>query len=671
MGVPLPSHPSLSEVFTAFEQAVTSFQSTHPDNNDFVRTSTYKRFFPLLRSATPPAWPAVQQVLLEQFGETSTSCRAGVEAGEMGVGLVVDVLARTEVAEDFGAAMAAKLWLVQLESAATKAELELLRRQSATPAAAASPGSNAVAAAAQLPTPSETAQANPFAVPAPTPTPSATSTRPSFGSYTNPSGWKATPVTSSTATNEPRAKSPVFAQQDQHMDDPWKSDDFGPSASGEKSLGENSSAYSRSRSRSQAPPREDTPPKVVKEKTPAPRASTSASTSKRGTPVRSTRARSPKYTPTVDSDSSELAEDTESEGEKKDDQDDDQDDDDDYNDDEHDDMSYRSESDGQDGSTAATSSSKRTEQAQAGPSTGAAAPVAAAVPASPAKRPAPAPTPAAAPPGQRPRLDNTDVARQPATTQAHFLTGFFRPCLLPDISPPLSLAVPASLNRNFSRYQIGGPRIHMVSKGWKQSREGAPYDASQNFIALKPDWNLCGRDIGALGEPVAILARKAKCNEVLNLGLAAQPRLGKQRPGAQVFIDQGNALWTYRGRYELAYDGREDANALPLPFGPGAFDRLHAVARDALGLRCRGKLGTNDQETLRDWGFEGAAGTQITLEMVRAQLNSSTKERTHVMRFLILRCTGFDDESRNIWAAKPLRDPNQKPAETKRKSAGQ
>uniref|UniRef100_A0A0K3CFR1 FGENESH: predicted gene_6.190 protein n=1 Tax=Rhodotorula toruloides TaxID=5286 RepID=A0A0K3CFR1_RHOTO len=581
MGVPLPSHPSLSEVFTAFEQAVTSFQSTHPDNNDFVRTSTYKRFFPLLRSATPPAWPAVQQVLLEQFGETSTSCRAGVEAGEMGVGLVVDVLARTEVAEDFGAAMAAKLWLVQLESAATKAELELLRRQSATPAAAASPGSNAVAAAAQLPTPSETAQANPFAVPAPTPTPSATSTRPSFGSYTNPSGWKATPVTSSTATNEPRAKSPVFAQQDQHMDDPWKSDDFGPSASGEKSLGENSSAYSRSRSRSQAPPREDTPPKVVKEKTPAPRASTSASTSKRGTPVRSTRARSPKYTPTVDSDSSELAEDTESEGEKKDDQDDDQDDDDDYNDDEHDDMSYRSESDGQ------------------------------------------------------------------ATTQAHFLTGFFRPCLLPDISPPLSLAVPASLNRNFSRYQIGGPRIHMVSKGWKQSREGAPYDASQNFIALKPDWNLCGRDIGALGEPVAILARKAKCNEVLNLGLAAQPRLGKQRPGAQ------------------------DANALPLPFGPGAFDRLHAVARDALGLRCRGKLGTNDQETLRDWGFEGAAGTQITLEMVRAQLNSSTKERTHVMRFLILRCTGFDDESRNIWAAKPLRDPNQKPAETKRKSAGQ
>lgn len=124
----VPSHPSLSEVFTALEQAVTSFQSTHPDNDDFARTSTYKRFFPLLRSATPPVWPAVQQVLHAQFGETSASCRAGVEAGEMGVGLVVDVLARTEVGEDSSAAMAAKLWLVQLESAVTKAEYALRHR---------------------------------------------------------------------------------------------------------------------------------------------------------------------------------------------------------------------------------------------------------------------------------------------------------------------------------------------------------------------------------------------------------------------------------------------------------------------------------------------------------------------------------------------------------------
>ncbi|BGP10166.1 hypothetical protein JCM10049v2_006049 [Rhodotorula toruloides] len=647
MGVPLPSHPSLSEVFTALEQAVTSFQSTHPDNDDFARTSTYKRFFPLLRSATPPVWPAVQQVLHAQFGETSASCRAGVEAGEMGVGLVVDVLARTEVGEDFSAAMAAKLWLVQLESAVTKAELDLLRRQSATPAAAASPASTAPAPAAQLPTPSETAQANPFAVPAPTPTPPATSTRPPFGSYSNPSGWTATPTTWTASSARERAKSPVFAQQDQHMDDPWKSDDFGgPSASGGNDpLDENG----RSRSRSQAPPREDTPPKVVKEKTPAPRASASASTSRRETPVRSTRAQSPKYTLTIGSDSSELGEATESE-EDEDEEEDDEDDD-----EVDDDLSYHSGSDGGlDGASSLTKAKTPTEQGGAGPSSGAATPAVAAA-AAPAKRPAPVATPAPAPAAQRPRLaapaaNHQAGAALQASAQATFLATVFRPLALPDLSPPAALTTHLTLNRIFTRPQIGGPQREIVSKGW--TKQHPQYRSSANFLALDPTLNFCGRekdDYGALGQPIAILARKDKCNEILGV-LKKMPERGKTRAGSQIFVRRASAQWAYCGWYELAYDGSMDDTALPLPSGPGEFNRLHPDIQAALKKRGTGQVGPKTQRTIRDWGFTGLfKEDKIDLDRIKAELASGRGDR--MMRFIVLRCTRFDQEAFNVWNA--------------------
>ncbi|BGP34153.1 hypothetical protein JCM10296v2_005968 [Rhodotorula toruloides] len=498
----------------------------------------------------------------------------------MGVGLVVDVLARTEVAEDFGAAMAAKLWLVQLESAVTKAELDLLRRQSTTPAAAASPASTAAAAAAQLPTPA-------------------------------------------------RVKSPVFAQQDQHMDDPWKSDDFGPSASSETGIGKDTSAYSRSRSRSQAPPREDTPPKVVKEKTPAPRASASASSSRRDTPVRSTRAQLPKYNLTIGSDSSELDEATESEEDDDEEEEDDEDDDED-----DDDLSYHSGSDGElDGVSNSAESNKRAEQGSAGPSTGAAMPAcaAAAAAASPAKRPAPVATAAPAPAAQRPRLAAPPAVHQAeaalqGSAQANFLATVFRSIALPSLSPPALLTTHSTLDRIFTPPQIGVPQVAMVSKGWTEQQP--QYRSSANFLALDPTLNFCGKkkdDYGALGQPIAILARKEKCDEILDV-LKPNFGRGKTRAGSQFFVRRVSAQWAYCGWYELAYDGSMDDTALPLPSGPGEFNRLHPDNQAALKKRGTGKVGSKTQRTIRDWGFTGLfEEDKIDFDRIKAELASGRR----------------------------------------------
>ncbi|GAA5955000.1 hypothetical protein JCM8115_005594 [Rhodotorula mucilaginosa] len=81
-----------------------------------------------------PRWPDVQKTLLAHFGKTRNSRREAVEPGEAGIKLVMTVLRRTVITDDFGCVAAVEQWLSWLELA-VRDRLAEIADKNAAPAA--------------------------------------------------------------------------------------------------------------------------------------------------------------------------------------------------------------------------------------------------------------------------------------------------------------------------------------------------------------------------------------------------------------------------------------------------------------------------------------------------------------------------------------------------------
>lgn len=239
-------------------------------------------------------------------------------------------------------------------------------------------------------------------------------------------------------------------------------------------------------------------------------------------------------------------------------------------------------------------------------------------------------------------------------------------------------------NMSFTRYQLGGSEQETINRGTrpKYGNTGPTiYDSSRDHLTLQMDSNICLPGVAAVGEPIVILSYEAKdpknndkpkYNKMLRYknALLAERAVGegesKSRGGSHVFLSNHDGQWTYRGIYDLAYDGTL-GNALQLPYGPGASSRIDPYLQGLLESRLKRKAPGNNFQLLRAWGWrlphipkdyvppEKGPKLQTTPEQLWEELESGKiKPR---IPFLVLKCVGFDQADFKVWKAAPRERP--------------
>ncbi|GAA6044563.1 hypothetical protein JCM8097_006748 [Rhodosporidiobolus ruineniae] len=196
------------------------------------------------------------------------------------------------------------------------------------------------------------------------------------------------------------------------------------------------------------------------------------------------------------------------------------------------------------------------------------------------------------------------------------------------------------------RPEIGGNRQETFSRG---TSEG-PYLPERNWACLKPDFNLFTLPVEGNAETqgryVVFVGRLLKANQLL-AALETDYHAEKTVPGIQVFSYAGTGDWRYSGRYVLAYDGASDtSDAEPLPRGPGAWERLHP--RLQYIFEQHASEDSTSAELLQSWGFRARTFAAAKAEMEREE----KKGERLVMRYIVLRCDGFDEECYAVWEGK-------------------
>jgi len=186
-------------------------------------------------------------------------------------------------------------------------------------------------------------------------------------------------------------------------------------------------------------------------------------------------------------------------------------------------------------------------------------------------------------------------------------------------------------------------------KNWAQNR---------NHLCIRTSLNLCklatsagNTRLFAPGEPIVIPIEISAAK--VHKTFIANPEVGKHRSVANVWIkDRNQDSWIYRGLYEIAYDGSEGdkVHYLPVPSGSEEKATIHAELRRLVEehLDKTSKDSTTAQQVLEDWGFE-ARNQKAGLEEMGTR--NEGDRRKHV-KYIALRCVGWDEESWRIWTRK-------------------
>ncbi|GAA5826723.1 hypothetical protein JCM11251_002869 [Rhodosporidiobolus azoricus] len=229
--------------------------------------------------------------------------------------------------------------------------------------------------------------------------------------------------------------------------------------------------------------------------------------------------------------------------------------------------------------------------------------------------------------------------------------------LFPSLHPPAfilsHLDNHPNLNLSFTRLQIVGNPQETESRG---TSEGT-YSPHKNWLCLRPEQNICAASNGKYetnsitpGQPIVLFSKTDKHGKI-RTALGTAYHIDKLQEGAQRFVTEGPYKWLYKGKYVLAWDGTTDETAEPLHRPGKGWEGLHPFLRGAFaGHMERKKAGWRPQ-ILRDWGFEARTfdGARRELDELGEGEEDAKSGRKRVMRYLALRCVGFDEECFGTW----------------------
>jgi hypothetical protein len=159
---------------------------------------------------------------------------------------------------------------------------------------------------------------------------------------------------------------------------------------------------------------------------------------------------------------------------------------------------------------------------------------------------------------------------------------------------------------------------------------------------------------------------KARLDEVV-AAVSSDHHEDKPYEGINVFISEGANRWLYCGRCRIVYDGRHDDDAQTLPIGPSHEGSWPPLLRTAFishathnkQSKARNRLRWR-QRVLSDWNFRTAQNLAAADKELEATRAGDNPER--LVRYLVLACDGFDEDSLAVWKGKKLKG--------KRKSGG-
>jgi len=234
-----------------------------------------------------------------------------------------------------------------------------------------------------------------------------------------------------------------------------------------------------------------------------------------------------------------------------------------------------------------------------------------------------------------------------------------------NLSPsPTLIPTEAHVDRGFARPRkdfppdMGGHKINMVSRGYT---DGDPtYRQDTNHLCMTIDMNICSTPSGTrfrneifqAGQPVVVIGRGSKCQVILD-GIIAKPGIGKTRSVINIWVNNdsvqvnGNkrSRWFYKGMYEVAYDGSKKGKGeyLPVPSGGGTSE-LHP---ELLKKTLVHVTGSHSEEVLPSWEFKTRDPKTAEAEIG----TENTGGRRRHVKFIALRCIGWDHESWKIWTA--------------------
>ncbi|BGP19612.1 hypothetical protein JCM10213v2_007707 [Rhodosporidiobolus nylandii] len=244
-----------------------------------------------------------------------------------------------------------------------------------------------------------------------------------------------------------------------------------------------------------------------------------------------------------------------------------------------------------------------------------------------------------------------------------------------DLSPPASFGVPSpeTTNLRFWREHLGGKPNGSVNEG----TSGGVYYPERNHLCLQMDMNVAGvhfllptsegggeeeevKEAIAPGQPIAFVSNVRKTSALFEAVVKAVK--GKVGRGINVLVAErigegpwsGKAppnSWIYKGKYDLAYDGR---SGMVLD----SSDPLHPEIERVLAAHGRSTKGGWNAEILSGAGGLGFTATEWDDGVRKKGAGTELKEAREreegkrVVRFIVLRCVGWDEECWRIWEGK-------------------
>jgi len=206
---------------------------------------------------------------------------------------------------------------------------------------------------------------------------------------------------------------------------------------------------------------------------------------------------------------------------------------------------------------------------------------------------------------------------------------------------------------------MGGLRIAMVSLGYTEN--DPIYRRDANHLCMTIDMNICStpsekahrrNKIFEAGQPVVVIGREEKCQLIID-AIVAKHRMGKTTSFINVWVNndsvkvkgKNRSRWFYKGMYEVAYDGSKKGKGeyLPVPSEGGARE-LHAELLKKVLVHVKGP---HSDEVLPSWDFSSRNSKGAEAEI---QTENTGERRRHV-KYVALRCIGWDHASWKIWTA--------------------
>lgn len=199
----------------------------------------------------------------------------------------------------------------------------------------------------------------------------------------------------------------------------------------------------------------------------------------------------------------------------------------------------------------------------------------------------------------------------------------------------------------------------MVNRGFRDSK----YAQHRNHLCMKGDLNICSTpDGGSLpkrsfpaGQPIVVIGRESKLKAILK-GIDAIPKVGKTLSFINVWIGESKG-WYYKGMYEVAYEGIRSGKVEYLPESTSGDQQagIHPVLIEKIRAHAtqnpkeaRKKTMKRVHEVLESWEFEARNISEVDDELER----KNTGGRRRHVKYIALRCIGWDDESWKEWIAK-------------------